>query len=66
MMQVISTFNANEVFSYEIFTRYVTLFAILLLDRKEFKKKILNNFEIVEVLNEDLILKKFLMSIYNA
>ncbi len=65
-MQVISTFNANEVFSYEIFTRYVTLFAILLLDRKEFKKKILNNFEIVEVLNEDLILKKFLMSIYNA
>lgn len=53
MLQIISTFNGHEVFSYDQFTRYISLFAIICFERKDFKKKILNNFEIIEVLNED-------------
>lgn len=39
---------------------------ILCLERKEFRNKILNNFEVIEVLNEDKVLNEFLMCIQNA
>lgn len=66
MQQVINTYNFPELMSYELFARYICLTGLLSLSWVDFKKKILNNFDLIAVFNEDKIMSDFVNCVYYA
>ena len=66
MLQLINTYNGPEILPYETFAYYVSIFGLLTLDRKSFKEKIIDNFDLIVVFNEDKILSDFVKTFYEA
>lgn len=66
MLSLINTFNSPEIISYETFAYYICIFNLLTLPRKQFKEKILDNFDLIVVFNEDKVLRNFIKTFYEA
>lgn len=66
MKQVISTYNAPEIMPYEQYARYIGLFGLLTLSRVQFKKSIMENFDLISVFNEDKKMSSFLNCVFQA
>ena len=52
--------------SYELYARYIGLVGLMTLSRNEFKKKVLDNFDLIAVYNEDKLFQDFLNCVYYA
>lgn len=66
MLPLLNTFNGADIVSYENFAYYACIFNLLCLSRKEFKEKILDNFDLIAIFNEDKILGGFVKNFYEA
>jgi hypothetical protein len=66
MLQLINTFNGPEIIPYETFVYYISIFNLLVMPRKTFKEKILDNFDLIAVFNEDKVLSGFIKTFYEA
>ncbi|KAI8810712.1 26S proteasome subunit RPN7-domain-containing protein [Cladochytrium replicatum] len=65
-LDTLATFTSTEVMEYKDFVRYAVLTAAITLERPEFKKKVVNAPEILEVLHEIPNLEQFAFSLYRA
>ncbi|KAJ3115459.1 26S proteasome non-ATPase regulatory subunit 6 [Phlyctochytrium bullatum] len=61
-LDTLATFTSSELMDYKDFVRYAVLTAALTLKRPDFKKKVVNAPEILEVINEIPILPEFVNS----
>ena len=59
-------FTSTELIKYEKFISYVILSAMLSLNRAEMKTKVMESPEVVEVIHDLSILKKFMDSLYRG
>ena len=64
LLDTLATFTSTEIMSYKDFVRYVILTATLTLERPEFKEKVLESPEILEVIDEIPHVKQFASSFY--
>lgn len=62
----ISTFECTELISYEWFMQYTVLAAMIDLNRRELKKKIIDNPDVLHALHFNTVLKKFITSFYDS
>jgi len=62
----IATFSATEIFDYERLVKYVILSAVLTLDRKTMKKKVIGSPEIMQVIDKLPVFRSFLYSFFEC
>ncbi|KXJ20234.1 26S proteasome non-ATPase regulatory subunit 6 [Exaiptasia diaphana] len=65
-LESISTFTSYELMDYKQFVTLTVLASIISLERVDLKKKVVNGAEILEVLHQLPVIKKFLLSFYNC
>ncbi|KAK3739537.1 hypothetical protein QZH41_016212 [Actinostola sp. cb2023] len=65
-LESISTFTSYELMEYKMFVTLTVLASIISLERVDMKKKVVNGAEILEVLHQLPVIKKFLLSFYNC
>ena len=64
LLDTLATFTSTEMMPYKDFCRYVVLTASLTLERPDFKQKVLDSPEILEVIDELPHVKQFASSFY--
>jgi 26S proteasome regulatory subunit N7 len=62
----VNTFNAPEIITFDQLVYYGCTLGLLTLNRKDIKKKIIDNSEIISVLREDDLLYNFVFSFFNC
>ncbi|KAI9103290.1 26S proteasome subunit RPN7-domain-containing protein [Phlyctochytrium arcticum] len=65
-LETLATFTSTELMEYKDFVKYTVLTAALTLKRPEFKSKVINAPEILEVIHEIPNLSEFATSLYNC
>lgn len=66
LLDTLATFTSVELMEYKEFVRYAVLAAALVLKRPEFKTRVINAPEILEVIHEIPELNDFANSLYNC
>lgn len=66
LLDTLATFTSTELMDYKDFVKYAVLAAALTLKRPDFKKKVINAPEILEVINDIPVIGDFSNSLYNC
>ncbi|CAG9767493.1 unnamed protein product [Ceutorhynchus assimilis] len=66
LTNAIATFVCTELISFEVFIKYAILSALLHLSRKDLKKEIITNPDVLQALHENPSLKELVFSLYNC
>jgi 26S proteasome regulatory subunit N7 len=66
LLDTLATFTSTELMEYKEFVRYAVLTASLILDRPNYKKKVLDSPEILECIHQLPHLSDFCQSFYNC
>ncbi|KAJ3050880.1 26S proteasome non-ATPase regulatory subunit 6 [Rhizophlyctis rosea] len=66
LLETLATFTSTELMEYKDFVKYTVLTAALTLSRPDFKSKVINSPEILEVISEIPDVEQFANSYYNG
>lgn len=66
LLDTLGTFTSTELMDYKDFVRYAVLTAAITLERPDFKEKVINSPEILEVIHEIPNLSDYTSSLYNC
>ena len=64
-LSCIDTFNAPEIISFNQLVFFGAILGLVTLPRKDLKKKVFGNSEVIAILREDALLENYLNSLYN-
>lgn len=66
LLGCINTFNSPEIMTFKELVSYSVVLGLLALHRKDVREKIIQNSEIISVLNENALLKRFTQTIFES
>ncbi|KAI9328320.1 26S proteasome subunit RPN7-domain-containing protein [Zopfochytrium polystomum] len=66
LLETLATFTSTELMDYKDFVKYAILAAAITLKRKDFKKKVIDAPEILEVINELPLFGDYISSLYRC